>query len=324
MKRKNNPNLANLLQFMSDGKIHDGNALGEQLEMTRSAVWKMIQKLQQLGVKIISEKSKGYVLSEPLILLDQKKIQSTLSHKIKLAVFESLTSTNDYLMAEASHVLPSVCIAEMQTAGRGRLGRQWVSPFGRNIYLSLRTHFDKEISELSGLSLMVSLSLVQSLKKAGITAPLFVKWPNDVMTEQGKLSGILIELKAESNGGCEAIIGIGLNVNMDVAKTNEITQSWTSLRALTQCDYDRNTLAANLMNTLLTDLDLFQKQGFSAFHTEWLKHDYFSGKKITLQYGSTLVEGEAAGINEVGQIQIKTKQGRLETFASGDVKLLKN
>lgn len=317
MQRKNNPNLASVLQTLSDGEIHDGNALGEALGLTRAAVWKMIQKLQGLGVGIESVKGKGYLLSEPLILLDPKKIKSGIKHKIKLSVFESLASTNDYLLAEAKASLTSVCLSEMQTAGRGRRGRTWVSPFGQNIYLSLRYHFDKDISELSGLSLMVSLSILKALHT--VNRKVFVKWPNDVVCDNGKLAGSLIDIKAESNGGCEAVIGIGLNVNMRVAKG--VTQPWTSLQQLTGDYHDRNHLAVALINTLLEDLHQFEQHGFSDFKKSWMQHDYYANKKIQLIQGEHVIEGLARGVNDAGHLLLALSNGTEKAYASGDTQL---
>jgi BirA family biotin operon repressor/biotin-[acetyl-CoA-carboxylase] ligase len=319
MQRKNNRNLTSLLNLLSDGKPHDGNVLGEHLGLTRAAVWKMIQKLQGLGVLVQSIKGQGYILKEPLVLLDAERIQAGLTQPVALSVFESIASTNDYLLNEPRTKTPSVCVAEMQTAGRGRLGRAWVSPFGKNIYCSLRFHFKKDISELSGLSLMVSLSILKTLKQ--LKLPLFVKWPNDVVCDQGKLSGTLIELKAESNGGCEAVIGIGINVNMLPKGVKGITQPWVSLRQLSGDYHDRNEILSELINTLIDDLNQFEAKGFSVFQKAWIKHHYHAHQPVTLSFAETKVQGEAIGVNELGHLLLKLSNGKTQAFASGDVSL---
>lgn len=321
MQKKHNSNLKALLDLLADGLPHDGNALGEQLGLTRAAVWKMIQKLQGLGVSVESVRGQGYVLSEPLMLLDAAAIKAGLKSRVNLSLFESLGSTNDFLLSAPRSPWPSVCVAEMQTAGRGRLGRAWVSPFGRNIYLSLRFHFQKDISELSGLSLMVSVSLLKALKAMGLDLPLGVKWPNDVVCDQGKLSGTLIELKAESNGGCEAVIGIGMNVNMGPGRVKGITQAWTAVQQLCGQAQDRNVLISNLINHLLDDLKQFEAQGFQAFQAAWMAHDYFAQKAVTLSFGSTEVTGVAMGVNAFGHLVLALNNGQTQVFASGDVSL---
>lgn len=319
MQRKNNPNLNALLDLLSDGKPHDGNVLGEHLGLTRAAVWKMIQKLQGLDVLVESIKGQGYVLKEPLVLLDVERIQAGLQQSVGLTVFESIASTNDYLLNEERTKKTSVCVAEMQTAGRGRLGRSWVSPFGKNIYFSLRFHFKKDISELAGLSLMVSLSILKTLKH--LKLPLFVKWPNDVVCDQGKLSGTLIELKAESNGGCEAVIGIGVNVNMLPKGVKGITQPWTSLQQLSGEYHDRNAILSVLINTLISDLNQFEAKGFSVFQKDWMQHHYHAHQSVTLSFAETVVKGEAMGVNELGHLLLKLKNEKTQAFASGDVSL---
>lgn len=321
MKKNHNPNLKALLDLLADGLPHDGSALGEQLGLTRAAVWKMIQKLQGLGVLVESVRGQGYVLSEPLVLLDAAAIKAGLTSRIDLSLFESIDSTNNFLLTAPRSQWPSVCLAEMQTAGRGRLGRAWVSPFGRNIYLSLRFHFQKDISELSGLSLVVSVSLLRALKAMGLSSSLCVKWPNDLVCDRGKLSGTLIELKAESNGGCEAVIGVGMNVNMLPKKVKGITQAWTSLQQLSGQAHDRNPILVTLINVLLNDLKRFEAEGFQVFQAEWMQHDYFAQKPVTLSFGSTEVSGVAMGVNALGHLLLTLKNGQTQAFASGDVSL---
>ena len=137
MQKKTNHKLSQLLEVLSDGEFHDGNALGDALQMTRSAVWKMIKKLERYDIQINSVKGKGYALCEPLILLDTDKICNKLHEKkTQLTLFESMASTNEYLRALRHPKGIRFCLAEQQTAGKGRLNRDWHSPFGKNIYLS--------------------------------------------------------------------------------------------------------------------------------------------------------------------------------------------
>lgn len=319
--KKYNAKLAALLHLLSDGKTHDGNVLGEQFGITRSAVWKICQKLQGLGVNLESIKGKGYVLSTPMILLDPERIQAGIHEPVTVSVFESLTSTNDYLLADRERAGVKLCLAEMQTAGRGRLGRPWVSPFGENLYFSCQYPFQKDISELAGLSLVVSLSIVAALTSVGAGDGLSVKWPNDVVCDTGKLSGTLIELRAESNGHCDAVIGIGINVNMGAA--SGIDQAWTSLHQRSGCYYDRNVMAIALMNQLLDDLSLFQREGLSAFLSRWNSLDFYRGKSVNVLHANTTITGVAQGVNEHGHLMLELPGGSVKAFASGDASLKK-
>lgn len=317
--KKINHNLIKLVHVMRDGEFHDGNALGDALNMTRSAVWKMIKKLEKYGIEINSVKGKGYALCEPLILLNQDVIAAHTDATV--TIFETIDSTNEYLKHRRSKKL-QFCIAEQQTNGKGRLNRNWHSPFGQNIYLSCLYPFTKDISELAGLSLVVSLAIAATLRKFGLDEKLFVKWPNDILHDGNKLSGTLIEVQAESNGACQAVIGIGLNVNMLLDTQREITQGWTSMRKITGQYLDRNNIAATLMNDLQDYLERFHANGFKDFIAEWQAADCMHGKDITVKNHHETISGVMAGINAQGHLLLKTSEGE-RAFSSGDTLIVK-
>lgn len=321
MKKINN-NLAKLVKVMRDGEFHDGNALGETLNMTRSAVWKMIKKLEKYGVEINSVKGKGYALCEPLILLDAGQIQTGINHQdCAITLFESIDSTNEYLKNIRSKKM-RVCVAEQQTSGKGRLNRSWYSPFAQNIYLSCLYPFTKDISELAGLSLVVSLAIASTLRSFGLNEKLFAKWPNDVLYDGSKLSGTLIEVQAESHGACHAVIGIGLNVNMLLDSSHEITQGWTSMRKITGEYLDRNAVVVKLINDLHDYLQRFSQHGFKDFISEWQHLDCMHGKEITLKNHNETISGIMSGINAQGHLLLKTAEGE-RSFSSGDTSVVK-
>jgi BirA family transcriptional regulator, biotin operon repressor / biotin---[acetyl-CoA-carboxylase] ligase len=214
-------------------------------------------------------------------------------------------------------------VAEHQTGGKGRLGRGWHSPFGRNIYLSCLYPFHKDITELAGLSLLVSLAILRTLEQFGIHDNVTVKWPNDVICSGKKISGTLIELQAESHGASQAVIGIGLNVNMLIDEKRQISQSWTSMRRLTGKYLDRNLVCAALMNTLLDYLRRFERQGFAAFSDEWLAAEGMMGKSVIIKTGSETKTGIMSGINMQGHLLLKLDDGRTQAFSSGDTSIVK-
>ena len=218
MLKKFNDILVKIAGLLSDGEYHDGVTLGKQLGVSRAAVWKMIKKLIHYGIHIEAVKGRGYVLREPLILLDRMQIIESCSvpqlRASQIEILESVSSTNDYLKKFKSPASVKFCLAEHQLGGRGRLQRQWYSPFGRNIYLSCLYSFQKDISELAGLSLVTSLAILKALRNWVADEKLAVKWPNDIFFENKKLAGSLIEIQAETHGVSQVIIGIGLNVNM--------------------------------------------------------------------------------------------------------------
>jgi BirA family biotin operon repressor/biotin-[acetyl-CoA-carboxylase] ligase len=324
MQKKSNHKLSQLLDVMRDGEFHDGTALGQMLQMTRSAIWKMIKKLDGYGIEITSVKGKGYALCEPITLLNEEQIRSNLHNKqCQLSLFESIDSTNEYLRAMRHPKGVRFCIAEQQTKGRGRLARTWYSPFGKNIYLSCLYPFQKDISELAGLSLVVSLAIMRTLHECGIREKVNVKWPNDIICDAKKISGTLIEVQAESHGLCHAVVGIGLNVNMLLDEKHQISQSWTSMRRYSGLYQDRNKVCASLINHLLDYLQRFDAEGFAIFIDEWVAAEGLYGEQVSLKCANETVIGEAVGINAQGHLLLKLVDGNVRAFSSGDTSIAK-
>lgn len=323
MIKPSNKNLIKLVTAMQDGDYHDGTALGDSLGITRSAVWKMIKRLESYGVEMSSVKGRGYALCEPLLLLDHDIISNQLVHDVALEVFESVPSTNDYLKNVEHTATARYCLSEHQSNGRGRLNREWVSPFAKNIYLSALFPLQKDISELAGLSLVVSLAINQALRECAIDEGVTVKWPNDILHNGQKLAGVLVEIQAESHGMCHAVIGIGLNVNMLLDTKRGIDQKWTSMRKITGQYLDRNPVCAALINALHAYLQTFTKHGFAHFSDAWLKEQGMLGKQVKLQNANQIIEGEMVGINDKGHLLLKLANGQQQAFSSGDTTFLK-
>lgn len=316
------PKLIQLVAIMSDCEFHDGDSLGQKLKVTRSAVWKMIKKLSDYGISITSIKGKGYKLDTPLLLLDPDSIQSALpsalNNKIKLDVFETIDSTNTFLKQHFDSNKISICISECQVGGNGRFHRNWFSPFGINLYMSFRFRIQKDISELGGLTLAVSVATMNTLKKFGVESK--IKWPNDVYCNDQKISGNLIEIFAESNSTADAIIGIGLNINMDEIQTDDKLH-WTSILKETGKIADRNKIAATLISELCKQLDLFSKTGISHFLNVVHESDYLQNKQITVTQSSNAFKGTASGIDEFGRLILTLNDGTTRHFSSGDAQI---
>ncbi len=318
-----NPTLVKTVSILNDGQYHDGTTIGNILGISRNAVWKTIKKLESYGIKVNSHKGKGYALPEPLILLDQQSIQKNLQHEgLMLEVFETIKSTNSYLKTSNHDETIKICLTEQQTQGKGRFNRDWHSPFGQNIYLSCLYPFKKDISELGGLSLAISLAILKSIQAEQQDSNILLKWPNDIVYNQKKIAGNLIEVSAEVHGMCYAIIGIGINVNM-LQDNENIPQPWTSLRQI--CDHyiDRNILATNLINTLLKYLDKFATYGLEPFLSEWNQHNQLLGKKISLKHGNAETQGTVIGINNFGHLLLQLADDSVKAFSAGDTTILK-
>lgn len=320
-------NLIKLTELLSDGEYHDGTSIGKHLNITRAAVWKVINKLKQYHIPLTSIKGKGYQLESPLQLMDPLKIKKPLRHRsVEIDVLEKTPSTNDYLKSfikENKKI--KVCLAEMQTQGKGRLDRAWHSPFGENIYFSMLCPFEKDLSELSGLSLVVSLAICHAIESCVdmTNNQLNVKWPNDILLNQKKLAGILIEIQAESNGYCQVIIGTGINVNMKKVSNKKIAQAWTSLLNVTEKYQDRNVLSAAIADCLIDYFERFSTEGLSAFSQEWAQRDSLINKPISILIRNKKQHGTCIGINDQGHLLLKTKDGEELSFSSGEATLLK-
>lgn len=324
MKKELNINILNIVNILTDGQYHDGNSIGEKLNMSRTAVWKIIKRLKSYDIPIDSIKGKGYALLEPLILLELNKIKKKLIHdKVDIHLFENIDSTNNFLKNFKNNPAIKICIAEKQSNGKGRLSREWYSPFGKNIYLSCLYPFQKDISELAGLSLITSLAIIKTLKDSGIKHHLFVKWPNDIIYENKKISGSLIEIQAESNGMSYAVIGVGINVNMQNVGHNSITQPWTSMSKIFDKYVDRNEVVARLINHLINYLHQFNAKGFSLFMDEWMSADCLTNQIISVKNVYGEMTGKVQGINEQGHLMLQLENGAMKTFSSGDTSIIK-
>lgn len=322
---KMNQNLIKLAALLNDQQYHDGTSIGESLHISRAAVCKIVKKLTDYGIKITSTKGKGYRLEEPLILLDPKKIKSQLHNKsTKLDVFEKVTSSNDYLRKLSHSSKFSICIAETQTEGKGRFNRDWHSPFGQNIYLSLACPLQKDITELSGLSLITGLALSEAIESCcQLPEKISLKWPNDLMIGEKKLGGILIEIQAEAHGSCNVLIGAGINVNLLQANKKQISKQWTSIRHTSGQYQDRNILCATMIEHILAYLERFKTSSFTDFQKEWKKRDALLNQALVVMSNKEKTSGIGAGINTHGQLVISLNNGMKKTFASGDTTLLK-
>jgi BirA family transcriptional regulator, biotin operon repressor / biotin---[acetyl-CoA-carboxylase] ligase len=188
----------------------------------------------------------------------------------ELKILSSIDSTNDYLARKKGPKNFSFCLAEEQTKGKGRLGRTWFSPYGKNIYLSCLWLPKKKINTLDGLALVPAIAAVTALEKSKVSE-IKIKWPNDLMVKKKKLAGILIENNIRKNS---VIIGIGINVNMKKISQQKIGQPWTSLQKISNKLFDRNHIAALLIKELIVSLKKLEQSGWKYFEKIYnKKHD---------------------------------------------------
>jgi BirA family transcriptional regulator, biotin operon repressor / biotin---[acetyl-CoA-carboxylase] ligase len=314
-----------LLQLLSDGEYHSGEALGQAIGVSRMAVWKHINALRETGVELQTLRGKGYRLPAAVELLDRDLIRlaaapETMAGLESIEVLLDIDSTNNYLRALALEGAPagSVCLAEQQHGGRGRRGRDWVSPFAANLYFSLLWRISGGAMALGGLSLVAGIAVVRSLREFGIEAA-GLKWPNDILVNNAKLAGILIDIVGEAAGPCAVVIGVGVNVCMPQTAAADIDQPWTDLGTQAgRNSVSRNRLAACLLDNLLPAIAQFETQGLQPFMEEWQRYDIVQGRPVDLHLPSEVISGVACGIDAGGALLVETATGR-RRFTSGEV-----
>ncbi|WP_122670782.1 bifunctional biotin--[acetyl-CoA-carboxylase] ligase/biotin operon repressor BirA [Pseudomonas viridiflava] len=310
-----------LLKLLADGAFHSGQVLGESLGVSRSAVWKQLQQLESdLDIEVHKVRGRGYRLATPIVLLDPAAIvESGMPGEWSVRTYDSIDSTN----AEASRLIalgapmPLLVVAEQQTAGRGRRGRKWVSPFAENLYYSLVLRIDGGMRQLEGLSLLVGLAVMNVLRDMGVQGA-GLKWPNDVLVGRQKIAGILLELIGDPADVCHVIIGVGVNVNMRVS--TEVDQLWTSVRLQTGAPADRNTIAARISAQLEALLTVHRQEGFLAFQKEWEQGHLWQGAAVKLLSGIETVEGVVLGVDSLGALRLEVN-GLEKSFSGGELSL---
>jgi BirA family biotin operon repressor/biotin-[acetyl-CoA-carboxylase] ligase len=276
-----------LLKKLEHGSFHSGEALANEFQLSRSAISNHIKALNKLGVDIYSVKGRGYKLATSIELLSQSKILSALPTSSKanaclIKVENLVTSTNDVVKAHSqdAQVVGSgyCCLAEAQSAGRGRRGRTWVSPYASSLYLSMLWRFSSGYQAMAGLSLMVGVIVNETLKGLGIQ-DCQLKWPNDIYYEHQKLAGVLIEVEGQIGASTSAIIGIGVNMHLP-KNVQGIEQAFTDLHSVSERPISRNEFAAVLIHNLWKALPIFEEKGMAPFIAKWKAADLYYQKEI--------------------------------------------
>lgn len=209
-------------------------------------------------------------------------------------------------------------MAEQQTAGRGRRGRQWISPFGANLYLSCVWEFFDGAAALEGLSLATGVAVAEALDTLGVSG-ISLKWPNDVLLSESKLAGILLEMTGDPSGRCQVVLGIGVNHRMPPALATAIEQKWARLDD-TNPGISRNVLAARIISNVLLMLQSFEEEGFAPFQPRWQALDAFYGRNVVIKTGAADIEGVADGVDRTGGLRLLTPHG-LQVMKGGEVSL---
>lgn len=320
-----------LLLRLARGPV-SGDVLAREAGLTRAAMWKRIESLRAAGVVIEAQRGRGYALQAPLDLLDAGLIGRNLPEAVRVAVHGpdvawSIDSTNSELLRRRTPERGvQALLAERQSGGRGRLGRDWASPLAANLYLSLARAFDGGLARLGGLGLVAGVAAAEALHALGYAAAR-LKWPNDlVIVDPGqaglrKLGGLLVEGGGEHAGPVRAVLGVGLNVRMPAMVAAAIDQPWCDLAALAHpLPPSRNAIAAALITHLVPALDQFDREGLAPFLPRHAALDALAGRAVDVRVGKELHAGTVLGLAADGALRVGI-DGVERHFHSGEASL---
>ncbi|MBL4580525.1 MAG: biotin--[acetyl-CoA-carboxylase] ligase [Gammaproteobacteria bacterium] len=236
----------------------------------------------------------------------------------RIQIFEEIDSTNSELLRQiqAGSTENQVVIASSQTAGRGRRGRQWLSPKNGGIYLSLARHFSMDANALQALSLVTAISVLEALKELGAQG-LQLKWPNDVLFEKKKLAGILLELQ-QKEALRFVVFGIGVNIELSADSMERIDRPVTDLNSIINEPPSRVILVAALLNRLCRNLENYESSGFSSFEARWNELDCYRMIDIEIQNGESRLIGKSLGVDSEGSLLLQTAKG-IQRINGGEV-----
>lgn len=320
-----------LLNILADGEFHSGEVLAERLGVSRASVFNALAEVEEQGVALQRIRGRGYRLAQPWQRLEREEILRWLGEaagQFDIGILPQATSSNTLLMQRAGPDAAnggapsgSVLAVELQTAGRGRMGRVWCSGLGSTLTFSLLWRFDCGLNALSGLSLAVGVAIARALNGLG-AQDVRLKWPNDIFADTSetgsKLGGVLIEAQGDMLGPSAVVIGIGLNCSLPDHLAGRIDQPAGALEEICRDMPTRNRLLAAILQELAGALRQFARSGFAAFGDEWQRYHIYRDMPIQLRMADgSVVTGIARGVSDRGELRLETAQG-MRQFNSGE------
>ncbi|MGC2166070.1 MAG: biotin--[acetyl-CoA-carboxylase] ligase [Gallionella sp.] len=317
-----------LLTLMANGKFHSGEILARQLGISRASVFNLLSKVAGIGVDLHRVRGRGYRLGRPWEKLDAGEISSRLGDyagRFDIEIFEQARSSNALLMqrCRAAGVndrlqTGNVLAVELQTDGRGRLGRTWHSGLGNSLTFSVLWKFGCGLNSLSGLSLAVGVSQVRALKRLG-ARDVYLKWPNDILTGRGKLGGVLVEAQGDVLGPSTVVIGVGINCSVPAYLHARIDQPACGLDEVCLDLPCRNQLMAALLSDLADAMRDFERGGLALLRAEWERYHLHQNCQVDLNLpDGEIASGTARGINDMGELCLENRRG-IRYFNSGEI-----
>ena len=312
-----------ILNLLADGQFHSGEALAQRFKVTRATIWNAIQHAESLGVEVFSVRGRGYKLPQAIELLDKDLVLNAIGEQrawFNLQILDTVTSTNTYLMQQKGIAHATCVAAHIQTQGKGRRGRTWVSQLGASLTFSLLWRFQCGATALSGLSLAVGVALIRALNSLGVNHAQ-LKWPNDVLVNGNKLAGILIELQGDLEGPSAAVIGVGVNLNLPKNMLDSIDQPAIDLANVSMKPINQSELLGVILKHLADVLSSFETHGFIGLRDEWLRYHAYENKPVRMLLpNGTAINGVVKNVADDGILLVETALG-LQRFSAGEISL---
>lgn len=314
------------LKILADGEVHSGEVLARQTGVSRTAVWKQLNKLRGKNLEVITVKGQGYRLASPLELLDPDLISSSLAADTAGAIqsvecyFETI-STNQLLLEhlQTASIHGRVVLSEFQSAGRGRGSNKWLGGLGAGLYISLGWHFDLAPPGMSALSLAAGVSVARVLNTL-VEETVGLKWPNDLVCNGAKVAGILIESRGQHAGMVDVVIGVGINFDLPGGIVDQIEQKVTDLKTIAGSLPPRNRVAADIIDGVVDMLIHYPERGFEPWIDSWRSLDICRGRDAELHLGGRILRGEVIDIDEQGMLIMYVDNAR-QKYSSGELSL---
>ena len=321
-----------ILNLLADGQFHSGEVLAQRFKVSRATVWNAVKHAESLGVEVFSVRGRGYKLPQAIDLLDKNIILNAIGEQrawFKLQILDEVASTNTYLMQQKGIAHATCVAAHIQTKGKGRHGRSWISQLGASLTFSLIWRFSCGAAGLSGLSLAVGVALIRALNSLSVNN-VQLKWPNDVLTLEDytsgkntpkKLAGILIELQGDLEGPSAAVIGVGVNFNLPKNVLDSIDQPAIDLTNVSANNINQSELLGVILKHLADVLSSFETHGFIGLRDEWLSYHAYENKPVRMLLpNGTDVHGIVKGVADDGILLVQTALG-LQRFSAGEISL---
>jgi len=311
-----------VVRALADGRPRDRSGLARECGLGEADLEAALDRLSQLGVAVAVE-PRSVRLPRPVDLLDSEAILRAEPRLRPEAVHVrfAVDSTNTVLAERlrAGATAPELCAAEIQTAGRGRQGRRWVSGLGQSLVLSVSWRFAAGSNELSGLSLAVGVALAEALAAGGFE-PVMLKWPNDLVIDDRKLAGILVEASHSRSSTVACVVGVGFNLDLAPADSGPIDQPWTDFATEFGRVPVRNALASQAAGAILDACERYRDGGLGPFLGRWHERDALRGRPVRVLSGGVPTEGIARGIDMDGVLLVESSAG-VAMCRSGEVKV---